>query len=93
MNKIVEDRGDHFYEYYPLGEHIVIAPGICSGRPTFKYTRVEMFFVLKHIANGESIDNIIKWFDGKITHEGIQEAMNLVVNNYQESLSKMELAS
>jgi len=25
-------------EYYPLGRHIVVAPGVCGGRPTFTYT-------------------------------------------------------
>ena len=27
------------YEYVPLGKHVVAAPGICGGRPTFNYTR------------------------------------------------------
>ena len=30
------------YEYYPLGEFVVIAPGVCGGRPTLKYTRLEV---------------------------------------------------
>jgi hypothetical protein len=31
--------GGSLYEYYPIGQHIVAAPGVCGGRPTFKYTR------------------------------------------------------
>ncbi len=30
------------YQYYPLGEHVVRAVGVCGGRPTFKYTRIEI---------------------------------------------------
>jgi len=33
--------GGEPYEYYPVGRYIVIAPGVCGGRPTFKYTRDE----------------------------------------------------
>ena len=39
--------GGHPYEYYALGKHIVSAPGVCRGRPTFKYTRVEVAGVLE----------------------------------------------
>jgi hypothetical protein len=24
------------YEYLPMGKHVVSAPGVCRGRPTFK---------------------------------------------------------
>jgi hypothetical protein len=34
--------GGEVYEYVPLGKHIVSAKGVCGGRPTFKYTRVEV---------------------------------------------------
>jgi len=26
------------YHYYPLGDYVVRAIGVCGGRPTFKYT-------------------------------------------------------
>ena len=32
------------YEFYSLGEHIVIAPEVCGGEPTFKYTRINNTF-------------------------------------------------
>lgn len=32
---VSEIYGGEPYEYYPLGEHIVAAPGVCRGRPTF----------------------------------------------------------
>jgi hypothetical protein len=33
---ITEMVGEEPYQYYPLGDYIVRAPGICRGRPTFK---------------------------------------------------------
>src|SRR4051794_35558879 len=49
-----EIRGGYPYEYYPLGEYIVSAPGVCGGRLTFKYTRLDARWVLAFIEAGES---------------------------------------
>ncbi|MCX6027807.1 MAG: DUF433 domain-containing protein [Chloroflexi bacterium] len=53
-----EMYGSDVYEYYPLGEHIVAAPGVCGGRPTFKYTRLEVSTILALIAAGESVQQV-----------------------------------
>src|SRR5215510_566674 len=37
--------GGEAYEDYPLGQYIVAAPGVCGGRPTFKYTRIDIYYV------------------------------------------------
>lgn len=37
LELVREGDGDDVYEYYPLGEYVVVAPGVCGGRPTFKY--------------------------------------------------------
>ena len=50
--------GGEIYEYYPLGHYVVRALGICDGHPTFKYTRIEVNFILKRIAQGKSMDYI-----------------------------------
>ncbi len=42
-----EEIDGETYEYTPLGKHIVSAPGVCRGRPTFKYTRIEVAGVLE----------------------------------------------
>ena len=73
-----ETVGGELYEYYPLGEHIVRAPGVCGGRPTFKYTRIEVAFILDRIAQGKSVDYIIESYnDPRLTLAAIQEAMAL----------------
>ena len=66
------------YEYYPLGEHVVVAPGICGGRPTFKYTRLEVSLVLSLLAAGYTIDRVIDEYQlSHLTREAVQEAIHL----------------
>jgi uncharacterized protein (DUF433 family) len=86
MNKLRETKsklvreivGGEPYEYYPLGEYVVRAPGVCGGRPTFKYTRIEVGFILGRIANGKSVDYIVDAYrDSHLSHQAIQEAMSL----------------
>jgi len=55
MTEIVSGES---YEYYPLGQHVVRAVGVCGGRPTFKYTRIEITGTLERLAAGESVDDI-----------------------------------
>ncbi|MCL4267783.1 MAG: DUF433 domain-containing protein [Anaerolineae bacterium] len=70
--------GGEKYEYHPLGQYIVRAPGICGGRPTFKYTRIEVSVILGRIAQGISVDDIVVAYnDPHLTHEAIYEAMML----------------
>jgi uncharacterized protein (DUF433 family) len=50
--------GGEPYEYYPLGDYVVRAVGVCGGRPTFKYTRIEIPGTLERLGAGESIDAV-----------------------------------
>lgn len=67
--------GGEVYEYVPLGKYIVSAKGVCGGRPTFKYTRVEVSVVLRLLASGMSVDELVSNFEGRITREAIEEAL------------------
>jgi uncharacterized protein (DUF433 family) len=69
--------GDEPYDYVPLGQHIVRAVGVCGGRPTFKYTRIEVAGALGRLASGESMDSIIAGYGGRVPREAVQEAMDL----------------
>ncbi len=42
------------YEYYPLGKHIVAAPGVCGGRPTIKYHRLDALHIIGFLERGDS---------------------------------------
>jgi len=74
-----EQYGGEAYEYYPPGEHIVSAPGVCGGRPTFKYTRIDVRHVLSSLAAGEPPDRIVESFGGRITRAAVDEAHRLAL--------------
>jgi uncharacterized protein (DUF433 family) len=67
-----ESIGGKSYEYYPLGKHIVSAPGVCGGRPTFKYTRLEVAVVLDLLATG-----LREYSKSHLTREAVMEAIAL----------------
>jgi uncharacterized protein (DUF433 family) len=70
----IENVGGVPYEYFPLGEFVVKAKGVCGGRPTFKYTRIEIAGILTRLRAGEKIDAIVKDYHGRISREAILEA-------------------
>jgi uncharacterized protein (DUF433 family) len=74
---MIEDVGGEPYEYYSLGDYIVQAKGICEGRPTFKYTGIEVVGILTMLAEGDTIDRIVTDYEGRIPREAIIEAMHL----------------
>lgn len=78
-SQLVQDMaGGEPYEYFPLSNYVVRAPAVCGGRPTFKYTRIEVSFILNRIAQGKSIEYIVDAYaDPHLTRAAIQEAMLL----------------
>ena len=80
---ICETIGGEPYEYFPLGRYLVRAPGICGGRPTFKYTRIEPGIILSFIAAGESIDEIVDDYQHPhLTHAAIYEALEFATTAF-----------
>ena len=66
------------YEYYPLGKYVVAAPGVCGGRPTFKYTRLEVAFVLDLLAAGWSIEKVAhEYAASRLSAAAVKEAIGL----------------
>lgn len=87
---VVEMRGGEPYAYYPLGDYIVAAPGVCGGRPTFKYTRIDAKVVLEAIAGGWSIKRVVEFYQrAEVTREAVQEAILLA----SEALLKTSTAT
>jgi len=76
LKLVREVQSDDVYEYYPLGEYVVIAPGVCGGRPTFKGTRVEVEVILDWLRVGRTIDRILEGYPS-LTHAAIEEAIAL----------------
>jgi uncharacterized protein (DUF433 family) len=76
-----EMYGGEPYEYYPLGEHIVAAPGVCGGRPTFKYTRIGVEHALGRLLMGWTVEQVAESYHLPVAamHEAIHlasEALN-----------------
>jgi uncharacterized protein (DUF433 family) len=72
--------GGEPYDYYPLGKHVVAAPGVCGGRPTFKYTRIEVEVALDLLAAGESIEHLVENFRGRVSKAAIEESLKLAAS-------------
>ena len=87
---VTEMVGGDVYQYYPLSDHIVRAVGVCGGRPTFKYTRIEITGTLERLAAGESVDDIVQGYGGRVSPEAIREAVQLVTAQFLESLPALE---
>jgi len=93
MSKLVtEVVSGELYQYYPLGEHVVRAVGVCGGRPTFKYTRIEVSGTLDRLAAGESLDEVVAGYRGRISHEAMVEAMRVVLAGFLQTLPALEPA-
>lgn len=90
---VSEILGNDVYEYYPLGDHVVRAVGVCGGRPTFKYTRIEITGTLERLAGGESVDEILAGYRGRVPREAIIEAVRLVTDQFVRSLPALEPAA
>jgi uncharacterized protein (DUF433 family) len=70
-----EVLGGEPYEYYPVGRHIVVAPGVCGGRPTFKYTRIDVRHALRLLAAGRPIEQIAQGY--RVPIAAVQKALTL----------------
>jgi uncharacterized protein (DUF433 family) len=93
MTKLItETIGNEPYEYYPLGQYVARAPGVCGGRPTFKYTRIEITGTLDRLASGETIDKIVAGYRGKVSREAVIEAIQLISTQFIQTLPQLETA-
>ncbi len=93
MTKLITEMvGGEPYQYYPFGDYVVRAVGVCGGRPTFKYTRIEVAGVFERLAAGQSIDYIVKGYRGRVSQEAIAEALRLVMVQFIKTLPELEPA-
>lgn len=89
---VTEIVGGEPYQYYPLGQYVVRAIGICGERPTFKYTRIEITGTLERLAAGETLDEIVQGYRARVPREAILEAMDLVTAQFLQTLPELEFA-
>ncbi|MBP7961579.1 MAG: DUF433 domain-containing protein [Caldilineaceae bacterium] len=84
--------GGEPYQYFPLGEFVVRAPGVCGGRPTFKYTRIEIAGTLERLAAGESVESLVIGYRDRVSAQAIEEAAEVVTKEYLRTLPILEAA-
>jgi uncharacterized protein (DUF433 family) len=89
---LTEMVGGEPYEYLPLGEYVVRAPGVCGGRPTFKYTRIEVAGTLQRLAYGELLEDIVAGYGGRVSAEAVREAIMIVTRSFVEALQPLAAA-
>jgi uncharacterized protein (DUF433 family) len=77
---VCETVGGESYEYYPMGQHIVAAPGVCGGRPTFKYTRIDVRHALGLMAAGRTLEQVAHSYELPV--EAVQEALKLAARAF-----------
>jgi len=92
MTQVTEIAGEELYQYYPLGSHVVRAPGVCGSRPTFKYTRIEITGTLDRLASGENLDQIVAGYRGRVSREAVIEAIHLISSQFIAALPQLEYA-
>jgi len=92
MQLITETVNGETYQFYPMGDHVVRALGVCNGRPTFKYTRIEITGTLERLAAGETIDEIVAGYRGRVSKDAIVEAISLITNQFVTTLPRLEPA-
>ena len=74
------------YDYYPLGKYIVAAPGVCGGRPTVKYHRLDAMHIIGFLERGDSPKQIA--LNYRIPIAAVREAIKLAsIYDYEESYS------
>lgn len=72
------------YEYYPLGEYVVAARGVCGGRPTIKYHRLDARHIIGYLQQGVTPEEIAA--DFKIPMAAVREVIRLAdVYDYEAS--------
>ena len=84
-----EEVGGETYEFVSLGQHIVRAVGVCGGRPTFKYTRIEVGGALERLAAGESLESIVAGYGSRVPREAMQEAIDIATRHFLDSLPEL----
>lgn len=93
LKLVREVQGDEVYEYHPLGEYVVIAPGVCGGRPTFKGTRLEAQVILDLLAAGETSRSLVRAYSGSgLTLKAIHEALRIAGQAFAHSYTNSRQA-
>ena len=62
---------------------------MCGGQSTFTYTRIEIAGTLERLASGESVEQLVRGYRGRVSVAAIAEAVALVTNGYLNALPEL----
>ena len=82
---VCELVGGEPYEYYSLGEYIVAAPGVCGGRPTFKYTRIDVRHAIGLLAGGRTMEEVAQSY--RVPVAAVAEALDLAAQALSQPIA------
>jgi len=91
-NLVTEIVGGESYTFQELSPNIVRAVGVCSERPTFKYTRIEIEGALDRLAAGETFEEIVDSYQGRVSRAAMSEALHLTLTQFLDSLPSLQIA-
>lgn len=84
VKKLVRETvGGEPYEYYPLGRHIVVTPGVCGGRPTFKYTWIDVRHAFGLLTTGCTVERIARSY--RLPVAAVREALALASRAFDQT--------
>ena len=72
-----------------LGEHVVADPLICHGKPTYKGTRIMVWQVLEALAHGESVDELVKAWGGRVSKAAVLETIRLASSTFLDGHGRL----
>ena len=77
-------------ERIELGQCIVADPLICHGKPTYKGTRIMVWQILEDLARGESIDQIVQAWGGRVARAAILETIQLARGAFLDRRGRLQ---
>jgi uncharacterized protein (DUF433 family) len=80
---------DNKAQVVELGEHIVVDPAICHGKPTYRGTRIMVWQVLCDLEHGESIPKIVATWGGRVSKAAVLETIRLAHGAFLNSSGKL----
>lgn len=89
---VLETVGGESYEYRCLTDHIVAAAGVCGGRPTVKYTRLDARWLYYALREGEEPETLIARYQGEVSEQALSEVRSLA-QRYGADLFETSLIS
>lgn len=72
-----------------MNEHITINARICHGQACFRGTRIPVHQIVRMMANGDSIDDLLREYPS-LTREGISAGLDYAASLAEEQVTPLD---